>query len=213
MAWIMGWLQSAFIICGLLGGSLLLIHALPYDNHELRQVVEQDGCAIPCFIGIIPGQTTAGEALKRLTLSDWTEKIEAGEFAITWLWNGKQPAFLFNSDSPRTGLMGGIMLLTGQTVRSVTLSSQLVLGDLYLLLGKPHRISNMSIYIGDHIQLVIPYQDGEFTATVRLDCPVNGMNYWQAAGSIVWSNRPTNVLEGDSTGLRDLLPIFRTYEC
>ena len=43
---------------------LLLIHAQPYDDHDLRQLLMPEGCPAPCFMGIRPGVTMVAEIIK-----------------------------------------------------------------------------------------------------------------------------------------------------
>ncbi len=35
---------------------LIVIHAQPYDDHELRELLLPEGCPAPCFMGIRSGR-------------------------------------------------------------------------------------------------------------------------------------------------------------
>src|SRR5262245_3746891 len=78
---------------------LILIHAQPYDDHELRELLLPEDCPAPCFMGIRPDVTTTDEALKTLENSGWATQI-THEYSdtISWSWNGNQTKFL-NSDA------------------------------------------------------------------------------------------------------------------
>ncbi|MEP6988387.1 MAG: hypothetical protein ABI970_22475, partial [Chloroflexota bacterium] len=76
--------------------ALLLIHAQPYDDHELRNaLLPPDGCA-SCFMGIRPGVTKVEEAIKILEASGWLEQYtyEQDATAIRVKWNDHRPTWL-----------------------------------------------------------------------------------------------------------------------
>jgi len=58
------------------------MHAQPYDDHELRQLLLPDGCPAPCFMGIRPGVTTQDEAIKILEASDWVETLTKNPLCV-----------------------------------------------------------------------------------------------------------------------------------
>ena len=57
------YLRLILLLFALLTAALLLIHARPYDDHELRQLLLPDGCPAPCFMGIRPGVTKISETI------------------------------------------------------------------------------------------------------------------------------------------------------
>ncbi len=80
---------------------LILIHAQPYDDHELRELLLPEGCPAPCFMGIRPGVTTKDEALKILRSSVWVHDLthyciypdcKADGYEITW--SDKAPSWI-----------------------------------------------------------------------------------------------------------------------
>jgi hypothetical protein len=84
--------------------ALMLVHAQPYDDHELRELLLPDGCPAPCFMGIRPGVTTMDEALKILEASGWIEtdkpKPSNDDFGneISFEWNGKQSDLIMGNE-------------------------------------------------------------------------------------------------------------------
>lgn len=193
--------------------TLTLIRAQPYEDDTLQELLLPDGCPAPCFMGIRPGVTSADLAALVLRSHRWIEQVEASEFAIVWQWNGQQPSFLYNTVSVRAGSFGGVILLSEQTVRSIRLSSRISLGDLHLTLGRPNSIDSLSISFGDYIKLIVPYPEYALTVEISIQCPVDGGNYWLGTGYIEWSVQRRSFATTASTHLRELLPMFRRYNC
>ena len=93
------YLRTTFIAVLVFTVGLLLIHALPYDEHERHQRFWQDGCIAACFVGIQPGVTTVDEALKRLQASGWTSEIDNRTINnvsgfISWKWSDQKPDWI-----------------------------------------------------------------------------------------------------------------------
>src|SRR5690349_20269941 len=80
--------------------ALLLIHAQPYDDHDLREILLPEGCPAPCFMGIRPGVTTADEAAAILKSSKWIGKlVDAGGYSLelrdlSWDWSDRKPTWI-----------------------------------------------------------------------------------------------------------------------
>ena len=114
---------------------LQLIHARPYDDHELRDVLLPEGCPAPCFIGIRPGVTTMDEAVKLLRGNEWVGEIhrrvinDVSGF-ITWTWGDQKPSWI----SQRAI---GQVFITGKKVHAITIATEFVLGETRLTLGLP----------------------------------------------------------------------------
>ena len=192
---------------------LFLIRAQPYDVHELRELLLPVGCPAPCFMGIRPGMTTVDEAIGILKEHKWVEQVTVGEHAVVWLWNGVQPEFLYNALFGTAGPFGGVLLISGETVRSVTLYSQFLPGDLYLALGQPNPINNVSVTSGDYVHLTAPYESSVFTAATLIRCSVGGAAYWRSSENIIQSVTRTESAWSASTRLGEVLPLFSHYEC
>src|SRR4051794_14092484 len=98
-------IRLAILLIVLFTAVLLLIHAQPYDDHELRQLLLPEGCPAPCFMGIRPGVTTMDEALELLKKSGWIE-IESSysisgrdTSTLRFAFNGNQPDVIY-ADQP-----------------------------------------------------------------------------------------------------------------
>lgn len=118
--------------------TLLVIRAIPYDDHELRELLLPEGCPAPCFLGIRPGMTTADEAVKLLEANKWVAKIdkESNEYGdtIKWTWNNRIPWWMNPTSEGE--------VLTANTaersfVHTIRISSFLQLGEVYGVLGSP----------------------------------------------------------------------------
>lgn len=164
-------------------------------------------------MGIRPGVTISNQAAQILNSHRWIEQVEADAYAIVWLWNGKQPSFLFNTISRRAGQFGGVMLISSGTVKSIRLSSQLSMGDLHLTLGEPNHVDSLSISYGEYVKLIVPYPKNVLTVEMSIPCPVDGGNYWRGTGYVEWSVRQGDAALSASTRLSELLPMFRRYNC
>jgi hypothetical protein len=193
--------------------ALSIICAQPYDNHELRAVLLPEGCPAPCFMGIRPGTMDINEAVQMLKQHKWVEQVQVSAHAVVWLWNGSQPEFLYNTPLGGSGRFGGVILLSGKTVRSVTLSSQFLPGDLYLSLGQANPINPVSVFSADYVHLTAPYQASAFTDAVLVKCSVGSAAYWRSSENIIWSVTRTQSTWSASTRFGEVLPLFSRYAC
>jgi hypothetical protein len=122
----------------ILTATLLLIRALPYDNHDLRQFLLPEDCTAPCFMGIRPGITTMDEAVAILQANSWVARIEkdANGFrdTIDWTWNNRIPKWIIPTSS---GRLEPTQNSEKPLVDTITIYRFLQLGEIYALLGRP----------------------------------------------------------------------------
>ena len=108
--------------------SVLLIHAQPYEDHQLRQLL-LEGCPAPCFMGIRPGVTSQEEAEKVLNESKWVEKITfVSSTYISWTWSGQQPDWINQA-------FDGSLSLYNDRVIDVQFGTLLRFGNILLGMG------------------------------------------------------------------------------
>lgn len=129
------YLRLTFIPIALFTVVMLLIHTQPYDNHVLRELLLPEGCPTPCFMGIRPGVTSMDEAIKLLRANDGVAGVKQRSINnkygfITWTWKNPKPSWT------RQNTVGEI-LLTDKTVHAITISSEVLLGEIRLTLGLP----------------------------------------------------------------------------
>ncbi|MEP6988388.1 MAG: hypothetical protein ABI970_22480 [Chloroflexota bacterium] len=109
---------------------LLVIHAQPYDDHELRNVLLPEGCPAPCFMGIRPGVTKMASAITLLEGNEWVETIEKTFTSISWDWSNRIP------DGFKEGIPGSLEI-RNNNVNNILVTTNYSLGDIRLALGLP----------------------------------------------------------------------------
>ncbi|MBA3869062.1 MAG: hypothetical protein H0X30_07905 [Anaerolineae bacterium] len=127
---------------------LLVIHAQPYNDHELRAVLLPEGCPAPCFMGIRPG-ITADEAVKLLEKNKWVEKYEHVVDIIEITWKPGKPDWIANEDD----IYGSLLSIPQGIVSDIYIDSNLTLGQ-FLLSFSDLPIQRFHTYkIGGHSNL------------------------------------------------------------
>ena len=110
----------------------LLIHAQPYSDHGIHEILVPEGCPAPCFMGIRPGITNADEAIRILQASDWVKQVDDHSLRniglVTWQWSNKKP-YGFAGDSG--------FAIRRDFVDTLILRTDYPLGELRLALGLP----------------------------------------------------------------------------
>ena len=119
----------------LLTGVLLLIRTQPYDDPVLHELLLPESCPAPCFIGIRPGVTTGEDAVKLLETSNWVGAIDNGlidnqQGFIRWDWGDQKPSWISANTK-------GKIWVTKQQVETITIYSDIRLGETTLILGFP----------------------------------------------------------------------------
>jgi hypothetical protein len=175
-------LKLAFPLTVLSVAAILLIHARPYDNAELRAfLLPPEGCPAPCWQGIRPGVTTMAQAA---ILLEQARTIEydvypgsiQGEGVIHWR----------TSDRP---VRGSIRFIRG-IVENVQIEG-LQMVEVWLLLGPPDRGEYLDTYVfgdsntGSALPFIhIVYYPGYgISASANTDC----VRFWQQFAHVVIS--------------------------
>lgn len=125
------YLRLALIPLALFTLVLIVIHAQPYDDHELRQLLLPEGCPAPCFMGIRPGVTTAEAALQILRANDLVKDVQSYATVISWKWNNLK--FIWNDS--RGGKINAKS--DSQLVDTIILYTNISIGEVQLTLGLP----------------------------------------------------------------------------
>jgi hypothetical protein len=159
--------------------ALLLIHAQPYDDHELRDLLLPEGCPAPCFIGIRPGITNKNDALQILDATGWMERSEyiKERDVIRITWKRTSPAWLVNDRASGSAFLW----LTNGIVNQVSLETNLMIGDIQLSEGQPgyRQISLMNSGTGYYLFYTAVYPDKRVMISVTRDCATQkgNLNY------------------------------------
>jgi hypothetical protein len=130
-------LMTLFVVC------IGLIHAQPYDNAELRDLLTpSESCPMPCFMGIRPGVTSSYEAVGILERHEWVDEVRVAYHGVTqfpdaidWTWNGHESSLIsYTYDGfPQPGYVG----VNDGTVEFVSIPTVVSVGDLWLTWGLP----------------------------------------------------------------------------
>jgi hypothetical protein len=117
-----------------------IIHALPNDDDAVRAfLAPPDGCAMPCWEGIRPGETTLDAAMTRLRNHPWANRVivtqpssDTTVLFISWSWTGQQPSYIDGTERARMRLYHGV-------VREIELPTTIPLGRIWLVLGQSDK--------------------------------------------------------------------------
>lgn len=136
--------------------ALMVIHAQPYDDHELRELLLPEGCPAPCFMGIRPGVTTEDEVVVILKASEWVDPnsiniLETKAYPnatvgdqsslIEWRWTQHANRLLITDEN----YIAGSIFTRDNRVEKMTIYIHLRLGEIYTSLGNPTKVSFASI--------------------------------------------------------------------
>lgn len=186
------------VLFGIFSLSMGAIHALPHRDDDLRAVLlPDDGCAederYTCWLGVRVGQTTAADAVGLLRRHPWVADVlvnqalrrnMAAAGAIRWHWNGQQPARL-------SGV--GELYASGGVIRTITLQTEIAVGDLWLYLGQPQQ-GVFSFLRGSMLHHGY-YADTGLQVLSQIDCPTRLNAFWTARVRL--EVRPTVLFNGD----------------
>src|SRR5215510_5587444 len=169
----------------------ILIQAQSYD--DLKTILMPKECAVPCFMGIRPGESTVQQVKDILKSSAWVSEwslyeksSDAGTF--DWKWSENAPAVFTRPDEP----FGSIKFNKG-IVTDIEVKAAVSLGYLKLLMGKPKRYGVVNTLGGFDTQpglgltMVMSEQDFWFTSVIY--CPFYP-HVWENAdvSYIHWGN-------------------------
>jgi hypothetical protein len=186
------------ILFGVFSISMSAIHALPYRDDDVRAVLlPEDGCAESerqaCWLGVRLGETTAAEAVDLLSQHPWVADVLVDQMlrrsmeasgAIRWHWNGQQPERL-------SGF--GELYAAGGVIRTITLQTNIAVGDLWLHLGQPQQ-GVFSFLRGSMLHHSF-YADTGLQALSQIDCPTQINDFWKAIVRL--EVRPSAMFNGE----------------
>jgi hypothetical protein len=154
--------KLALLITTLFVIPILLIHAQPYDNSELRAFLMPDDCLAPCFMGIRPGVTTVDDAINELARNAWVKEIQVLKNGATqetdriiWSWSETHPSYL--RDVPNMMLNGGNLTVEDNRVQFISIPTSFSLGEIWLGWGKPDQYSMTTVQGLENSPVRLPY--------------------------------------------------------
>lgn len=105
-------------------------------GYDLRDMLFQEDCAPPCFMGLHPGVTTAHDAATLLREHIWVDSVEnrlvGGQGGyIYWYWNARHAPGWIDTQAR------GVIWIAGGRVDQMWVGTKFALGELLLQLGNP----------------------------------------------------------------------------
>ena len=189
------------ILFSLFTASVLLVHAQPHDDHNVSSLLVNDICASPCFMGIQPGVTLAGDAVKLLESHEWVQNIEArytdfGQSTNTfwgyvyWQWKPGSPLWT-HTPSYTLGLHDSYLRILDGRVNEIAFSTSLPLGAVILsinntgtyALDRPDRYGSKPYPVFQHFY----YPDVGLVFSSISRCPALNPDWHQDTVITVWS--------------------------
>lgn len=156
---------------------LLLIHAQPYDDSQLRAfLTPPEGCPAPCFMGIRPGITTVRAGGEQLLHSASIEHVRTVSFQLYEVQ--------FAGDTVPVRRARLYFLATPDIVveRINLFDSGLPLSRVFLAFGQPEHIVLHRTFRFNVVTLVIFYP--QYALYVLVDLPLCAVTQ-----TILWDNR------------------------
>ncbi len=166
---------------------LILIHAQPYDDHELRELLLPEGCPAPCFMGIRPGVTTMDEAVKLLNASSWIKQITfRSSTYISWNWSTQSPNWVDKT-------IEGSVSIYNDTITYMELGTLLYLGDILLEMPTNGLLERLEYHPHEYSLYTISYPDDYLHFDFTVDCKKR-IPYIQSVSLIIDTNGVENNL-------------------
>jgi hypothetical protein len=204
------YLRLILLLIPILTGTLLVIHAQPYDDHDLHQLLLPESCPAPCFMGIRPGVTTQDEAIKILEDNPWVEvdAIHAmptlPDFPLILKWKGNQPAML--NEDEGFGLSITFQNSHPKTVAQISfnLNTDIRIGDLYLMLGKSTLYRKVLLSSPKTYNMVVSHRfHNQISFLTITNCPIAYDSYWSLPSAVIYMGKSDDDMF--PTTLRSLL--------
>jgi len=176
-------LKAAFALVIVFTVFISAIRARPYNDSDFRSFfLPAEDCMKPCWQGIRPGMTTISEAVMILEASAWAQNIVVDKRKISWLWQGEYPSTV-DTDTP------GTMYISNDRVAAIVVPINLAFGDLQVFFGQPRWRSSGKFNHNVSVQFTYPHE--YLTMSVRLECPMNMVTFWNAQPEIVMNSMPS----------------------
>lgn len=193
--------KFALALTGIFAAALALTHALPYNGDNVQALITPPAdCAMPCWNGVQPGVTTVGEAVAILEADPTVADFLVSPGKISWWWNGDQSALLNSTGRAFHGRMETALVNDQETITSVVLDTNVLMGDVRLALGEPNSLTLYTIRAQETAQRagVVHVADyGGLYVFNLLDCPMNVSDFWASPSYIAFGS-PNLVFEGET---------------
>jgi hypothetical protein len=150
-------------------------------------------CTTPCWQGIEIGVTTREEATRILETHPWVAQVFHTRLAVTWRWNGSQPA-IFNSAKD------GLLQIGGNVVRQLRIQTLIPFGEVWLVLGRPDDARLVRPFTRYSAYQIVGYDLG-IQVISSMSCPVEPKILWMAPITLgmgdIWTTEALNTRQFD----------------
>ena len=179
---------SAMLVV-LLAGAVLLIRAQPDDVSRAMALLQTDAdCAAPCFMGIVPEQTTLTELDDLFSQHPWIGDYQMnrgmawGTGLLVWEW-ADPPADLI--DRSRTGTAW----IEDSIVYWLKIPTRLTFGEIWLALETPTRGLTQPTALFPPITLHTATFD-DVRVNLALTCPLRRQKLWRTPVDVLYGSGP-----------------------
>ena len=172
---------------------IVIVRAQPYDDRDVRAALLPPAeCAAPCFLGIRPGDTSAGAALSILENHAWVRRLNIMDNPVSWEWSGAQPVWIDGSVPGHIVTERFIAENREDGVTSVYVQTRLTLAEVYMLLGQPDQswFRMADEPLGVQPQHTVYYGRYRLQVTSPLRCPLRLASIWRAPTVVSIVNVP-----------------------
>ena len=160
----------------------------PYQDFQAQDFMNaSENCGGSCLLGIQPGLTQVGDAMRRLQSNLWVSDVEQnapgnGYAQINWGWSGQQPASIDNSRRGRITFFWddeNVIPLDEALIETITIYTRMRHFSLQNVLGESDG-SSAGFRPDGKLGYSVLYdvQGGMLNLYVELVCPFNPMTYW-----------------------------------
>lgn len=182
----------ALMLSAVFAGLMGIIRAQPRDDHQLRELVDEflippEGCPMPCWNYIRPGETSFADALVILDRYRWAINVEPspGSFIeqgyITWTWV---------SSKTSGGAYRGEIRVRNNVVQSIRVQTIVSFGDVWLAFKPPEKGAILpSRVLVNHFTHFAGYENGQVQIRTVVPNPLRQQKFWGAQAEI-WMLSP-----------------------
>jgi len=162
-----------------------------------------DGCVAPCWIGIQPEVTTAGEAIDILEAHPWIAELRTIDGMVTsdrliqWTWSGAQPSVLDSTRQGQAWVRNNIVYLI-----ELPLTARFEM--VWSAYGLPDRIYYEAASLRPYtMQRVLSYESPALEFSSVLACPLRVWNFFSATltariSDLTWTGEISPTLKPQS---------------
>lgn len=200
--------KFALALTGIFAAGLALTHALPYNGEALQALITPPAnCAMPCWNAVQPGLTTVQDAVAILEADPTVADYLVSPGKISWWWNGEQSPLLDSTERAFHGRMEYALINGQDTITSIVLDTNVLMGDVRLTLGEPDTVTLYTVGGEESAQrpgIVHVANYGDLYVFNTLECPMNVDDFWESPSYIAFG-APNLAFEGETFQL-DSLP-------